>query len=97
MVLMVGIVILNGELATRTYNTSRTFSEPMFAFAIMPVAGSRPILHFCRPAPVSAAARLLPVRRGMECISCRSVSCRFSGVDGGRSCGSGCSEWPFGR
>ena len=64
MVMIVGIVVLNGEHAALTYIESRNFTEPMFVFAIMVVAGSRPILRLAERL-VRAAARLLPVRRGM--------------------------------
>lgn len=64
MVLIVGIVALSGENAAIAYIESRNFTEPMFVFAIMVVAGSRPILRFAELL-VRAGTRLLPVRRGM--------------------------------
>lgn len=64
MVLIVGIVALCGEHTAIAYIESRNFTEPMFVFAIMVVAGSRPILRFAELL-VRAATRLLPVSRGM--------------------------------
>lgn len=64
MVLIVGIVALSGEHTAIAYIESRNFTEPMFVFAIMVVAGSRPILRFAELL-VRSATRLLPVSRGM--------------------------------
>jgi hypothetical protein len=46
------------------YVESRNFTEPLFVFAIMVVAASRPILHFCRFI-VRFLATLLPLQRSL--------------------------------
>ncbi|MDA8224630.1 MAG: putative Na+/H+ antiporter [Betaproteobacteria bacterium] len=51
------------DVATR-YIDSRNFTEPMFVFAIMVVAGTRPILHTAM-AGVRLMARLIPLPGGM--------------------------------
>jgi hypothetical protein len=45
MVLMVAMFALVGQKAATTYIDTRNFTEPMFVFAIMVVAGSKPILE----------------------------------------------------
>lgn len=47
-VLVVAMALLGGVSAATGYLDSRNFAEPMFVFAIMVVAGSRPILHLAR-------------------------------------------------
>lgn len=44
-VLMVAMFMTDGTAAATTYLDSRNFTEPMFVFAIMVIAGTRPILH----------------------------------------------------
>ena len=48
MVLVALIIALQGTTAATTYLASRDYTEPMFVFAIMVVAGSRPVLHMAR-------------------------------------------------
>lgn len=48
MIMMLAMVILVGEDPMLSYLESRNFTEPMFVFAIMVVAGSRPILAGAR-------------------------------------------------
>ena len=48
MVLMVTMVFLVDTKSTTQYLDSRNFTEPMFVFAIMVVAGSRSVLHIAR-------------------------------------------------
>src|SRR5690606_36431083 len=55
---------MQGSKEAIGYLESRNFTEPMFVFAIMVIAGTRPILHFARTA-VLAAARWLPLSYGM--------------------------------
>ncbi|RZI81943.1 MAG: hypothetical protein EOP38_17575 [Rubrivivax sp.] len=63
MVLMVLMFALEGPKATTNYIDTRNFTEPMFVFAIMVVAGSKPILE---PAGLLTRwiARALPLPDG---------------------------------
>jgi hypothetical protein len=45
MVLMVFMLVINGKQQATTYLDSRNFTEPMFVFAVMVIAASRPILE----------------------------------------------------
>jgi hypothetical protein len=58
MVLVLLMVALNGTEAATEYLDNRNFTEPMFVFVIMVVAGSRPILH-AASVTVRSIARLL--------------------------------------
>ena len=60
MVLVVAMFALSGKTEAVAYVDSRNFTEPMFVFAIMIVAGSRPILELAT-ALVRGFARLLPL------------------------------------
>lgn len=62
MVLVLLMFALAGERDTVAYVNSRNFTEPLFVFAIMIVAGSRPILALATLL-VRGFARLLPVPR----------------------------------
>jgi hypothetical protein len=53
---------LQGKKAATEYVDTRNFTEPLFVFAIMVIAGSRPILQLST-AMVNGLARLLPVPR----------------------------------
>lgn len=64
MVLVVFMMVLNGKHAATEYLDSRNFTEPMFVFAIMVIAGSKPILQFALLC-VRAIARFIPLPRGM--------------------------------
>lgn len=46
LVLTVALLAINGKQAATTYLEQQSFTEPMFVFAIMVIAGSRPILNF---------------------------------------------------
>ena len=46
MILVIVMLIIEGKDAATTYLNGQSFTEPMFVFAIMVVAGSRPILQF---------------------------------------------------
>ncbi len=64
---MVLVLFMFGALGREqaiSYIDSRNFTEPMFVFAIMVVAGTRPILQFAGAA-VHGVAALMPVKRGM--------------------------------
>jgi len=65
MVLVVAIAALQGPQSATSYLDSRNFTEPMFVFAIMVVAGSRAVLHEARKA-VTAIARVMPLAGGMS-------------------------------
>lgn len=64
MVLMVFWFIFEGSPGAVAYLESRNFTEPMFVFAIMVIAGTRPILQFAGTA-VRSVARYLPLSDGM--------------------------------
>jgi predicted cation transporter len=64
MVLMVFMLALSGRQEATTYLDTRNFSEPLFVFAIMVVAGTRPILQ-CVEGLVKGLAQLLPVPPAM--------------------------------
>jgi hypothetical protein len=60
MVMVLFIFLVDGKDQAVAYVDSRTFTEPLFVFAIMVVAGSRPILQLSTML-VRAMARLLPL------------------------------------
>jgi hypothetical protein len=64
MVLMVVFVLMAGTQPATQYLDSRNFTEPMFVFAIMVVAGSRAVLHSARRL-VEAVAAFVPLAGGM--------------------------------
>ena len=64
MVLMLSMLATAGQEAALHYLESRNFTEPMFVFAIMVVAGTRPVLQLARNA-VEGMAGLMPLNRGM--------------------------------
>lgn len=64
MVLIVAMAALLGSDAAISYLDSRNFTEPMFVFAIMVVAGSRAVLDMAR-ASVNVIARFIPLGGGM--------------------------------
>jgi len=64
MVLVMSMAGLQGSLAATTYLDSRNFTEPMFVFAIMVIAGSRAVIHLAR-ASVTQIARFIPLRGAM--------------------------------
>ena len=45
LVLVVAMFAIDGSIAATHYVDSRNFTEPMFVFAIMVIAGTRPILQ----------------------------------------------------
>jgi hypothetical protein len=63
-VLVAGLAALQGPAAALAYLDGRHYTEPLFVFAIMVVAGSRAVLSVAR-AGVDAAARALPLPGGM--------------------------------
>lgn len=64
MVLVLFMFGVNGTEEATNYLESRNFTEPMFVFAIMVIAGTRPILQFADQL-VRAIARYMPLQRGM--------------------------------
>lgn len=69
MLFIVVMMVLVGPSAATTYVESRNFTEPMFVFAIMVIAGARPVLWLATHM-VDGLARLLPWRNGLEfCFS----------------------------
>ena len=64
LVLMLFMFGLNGQQDAVAYLDSRNFTEPLFVFAIMVIAGTRPILQFAGVS-VRFMARYLPLPRGM--------------------------------
>ena len=64
MVLVVVMAMLLGTHAAAGYLDSRDFTEPMFVFAIMVVAGSRAILQLAR-STVNQIASIVPLSGGM--------------------------------
>jgi hypothetical protein len=64
MVFMVSMVLMVGKEEALAYLDARNFTEPLFVFAIMVVAGSRPVLQAASSA-VQAVVRLIPLPRSM--------------------------------
>lgn len=61
MVMMIWMFALEGKETATAYLDGRNFTEPMFVFAIMVVAGSKPILNLAATM-VAALARYIPLR-----------------------------------
>ena len=64
MVLMLFMFGISGKQAATTYLDTRNFTEPLFVFAIMVIAGTRPILQLSGSL-VLGMARLLPLPKGV--------------------------------
>ncbi len=64
LVLMLFMFGISGKTAATAYLDSRNFTEPLFVFAIMVIAGTRPILEFAG-AMVRFMARYTPLPSGM--------------------------------
>jgi len=64
MVLMLFMFAISGKQQATAYLDSRNFTEPLFVFAIMVIAATRPILELSG-AMVRLLARCLPVQRGV--------------------------------
>ena len=64
LVLVLAIFAADGSAAAVRYLQGRDFTEPMFVFAIMVIAASRPVLHFAGII-VRLAAAALPVDRAL--------------------------------
>lgn len=64
MVLMLVMFGISGKQEATAYLESRNFTEPMFVFAIMVIAGTRPVLQFAG-STIRYIARYMPVPQGM--------------------------------
>ncbi|HWS74988.1 MAG TPA: putative Na+/H+ antiporter [Quisquiliibacterium sp.] len=64
MVLMLFMFAVVGPQQATEYLDTRNYTEPMFVFAIMVIAGTRPILQLAAAA-ISAVSRVTPVGRGV--------------------------------
>lgn len=64
LVLVVAMLATDGAKVTTQYIDSRNFTEPMFVFAIMVIAGTRPILQTAMAA-VRLIARVIPLPGSM--------------------------------
>lgn len=64
MVLVVCMFALSGKQATTAYLDSRNYTEPLFVFVIMVIAGTRAVLQ-CAGALVRWLAQRLPLPRGV--------------------------------
>ncbi|WP_043741065.1 putative Na+/H+ antiporter [Novispirillum itersonii] len=64
LVLVMFMFSIDGKAAATTYLDTQNYTEPLFVFAIMVIAGSKPIIQVARVG-VSAIARLLPMPAGM--------------------------------
>lgn len=64
MVLMLFMFSITGKQEATAYLDTRNFTEPMFVFAIMVIAGTRPILQLAG-ASVRFIARFMPLPGGM--------------------------------
>ena len=64
MVLMLFMFAVSGKEEATTYLDTRNFTEPMFVFAIMVIAGTRPVLQMAGTG-VRLLAGLMPLGRGV--------------------------------
>ena len=64
MLLVLALMFVDGREAATAYLDTRDFTEPMFVFAVMVVAGSRPILRLASAA-VRAVAAVVPFREAL--------------------------------
>jgi len=64
LVLVLFMFSINGQAEATHYLESRNFTEPMFVFAIMVIAGTRPILQLADDC-VRAVAAYMPLDKGM--------------------------------
>jgi hypothetical protein len=64
MVMVVAMAALQGSQAATAYVDSRNYTEPMFVFAIMVIAGTRAVLDMARSS-VNLLARFVPLPGGM--------------------------------
>lgn len=60
MILMLAMFAINGKESATQYLDTRNFTEPLFVFAIMVVAGTRPVLELAKTG-VTLVTRLIPL------------------------------------
>jgi hypothetical protein len=77
MVLMLVMLVTNGPKAAATYLDRKNFTEPMFVFAIMVIAASRPILQLARSC-ITIMARMIPIPQATSCYFTTIASYRCS-------------------
>jgi len=65
LVLIVAMFVTDGAAAATQYLDSRSFTEPLFVFAIMVIAGTRPILHTAMTG-VRVVSAAIPLPQGMR-------------------------------
>jgi hypothetical protein len=63
-ILMAAMFVTDGAAAATEYLDSRNFTEPMFVFAIMVIAGTRPVLHTALQG-VHLVSNAIPLPRNM--------------------------------
>lgn len=63
-VLVMALALMAGPAEALEYAESRNYTEPLFVFVVMVMAGSRPVLHAVR-ALVGAGVRLLPLPQAL--------------------------------
>jgi hypothetical protein len=63
-VLIVAMALIGGGESALQYAESRNYTEPLFVFVVMVIAGSRPVLHAVK-AVMDLAVRLMPVPAGV--------------------------------
>ena len=80
MILIVFIFAISGKHEAINYLESRDFTEPMFVFVIMVIAGTRPVLDFAA-ATVQRATFLFPCRLRWppfsSCCSCYLIRLKW--------------------
>ncbi len=77
MVLVMAIGVIQGRESATAYLDSRNFTEPMFVFAIMVIAGSRAVLHLARDG-VNLLSRFIPARGSVPFSSSRLLTLMLS-------------------
>jgi hypothetical protein len=60
MVLIVAMMVMDGKEPATHYLDSRNFTEPMFVFAIMVIAGTRPVIELAKRV-IQSVAVLIPI------------------------------------
>lgn len=64
MILMIAIFLMSGKQVATDYIDSRNFTEPLFVFAIMVIAGSKPVIEFAGMV-VRQTSRLIPLPKSI--------------------------------
>lgn len=66
-VLVLAMALLSGGAEALAYAESRNYTEPLFVFVVMVIAGSKPVLHTVSEM-VAFGVRLLPVRAPLAAV-----------------------------